>query len=164
MPKVYPWQEKYSCNLKMIDEQHQFFLRLLTRIGEEIEEAKEEQEKLRLIEELELFCKFHFLSEENLLRRRGFPQSDWMEKLHHSLLVGLVNREVLLECAQGDPGAQANCLNTAVCAKRQFLDSISTKFHVLYPSRLETRRFRRCPQPPVRAGTNPAPSSEARSI
>jgi len=104
MPKVYQWQEKYSCNLYMIDEQHQFFLRLLNRIGEEIEEAKGEEEKLRLIEELELFCKFHFLSEENLLRKRGFPQAEWMEKLHHSLLVGLVNREVLLECAQGDPG------------------------------------------------------------
>lgn len=86
------WRSEFETRVEEIDLQHRFFLRLINRLGEELSTAQDPNYRQRLIDELHRYAKFHFLSEENLMVKFGYPAFDSHRKHHLDLLDNLSSR------------------------------------------------------------------------
>lgn len=79
------WQHDYATGVKEIDLQHHYFLSLINRIASELQSANDPKYRERLYEELVRYAAFHFISEENLMIKYGYPDLERHRMLHHNL-------------------------------------------------------------------------------
>ena len=56
------WESGYELGIEDIDLQHHFFFNLINRLSNELLQAKDVQFRLDLINELNAYAKFHFIS------------------------------------------------------------------------------------------------------
>ena len=80
------WTPEYETGIREIDLQHQYFMTLINRIAEEIEHSKDIEYRKRLLDELSKYASFHFLSEENIMFKIGYPDRRPHYLLHRELL------------------------------------------------------------------------------
>jgi hemerythrin len=67
------WDQIYRTGIEQIDAQHRYFIELIEKMHR-LPAARVDDEAGRgLLSELLLYAEFHFRSEENLLRERGYP-------------------------------------------------------------------------------------------
>ncbi len=80
------WEDKYNLGIPEIDLQHQYFLKLIKRIYEKIDS----QTPVDLIDshlnEIVYYGRFHFCSEENLMRLYKYPDYLNMKEIHNRLI------------------------------------------------------------------------------
>ncbi len=63
--KKFDWKPEYSVGVKSIDEQHQYFFKLMNSLHELSELSDASSDKLReVINDLNQYAKFHFCTEE----------------------------------------------------------------------------------------------------
>lgn len=86
------WDVKYETGIEEIDLQHRYFLRLINRLAEELATTEDEKYRDRLLDELRQYASFHFISEENLMRKFGYPGLQAHRLLHLHLLDMLSSR------------------------------------------------------------------------
>ncbi len=91
------WQKKYELGVEEIDLQHHFFLMLINRISREFEQTNDYDYCRSLIEELNAYARFHFVSEENMMLRAGYPLAEEHRNHHRKLMTELSNMEVELD-------------------------------------------------------------------
>jgi hemerythrin len=80
------WKAEYSVGVPEIDHQHQFFLDLINRLNDDLAEADEHEYRASLLNELVNYAKFHFLSEENIIKRLGISELEHHKKSHRKLI------------------------------------------------------------------------------
>lgn len=104
------WDPAYDLGIEDIDLQHHFFLNLVNRLANELQAAQDDDRRLALIEELNAYTRFHFISEENLMRREGFAQADEHRQHHRALLDQLSHRQASLAMKHTAESAEAMVL------------------------------------------------------
>ena len=93
------WDPKYNIGVEDIDLQHRYFFRLIDRLTNELKENDNKNYLFRLLEELKMYSKFHFLSEENTMGRLEFPDLP-NHKAHHVDLLEKLN----IQCGMFETG------------------------------------------------------------
>ena len=86
MPERIHWNDSYFCGIEEIDFQHQYFAKLINRLDVELGKTDDMHYRARLLEELNKYAHFHFLSEENLMIAMKYPQLREHQRLHYDLL------------------------------------------------------------------------------
>ena len=81
-----PWDERYETHVEEIDLQHKYFLRLVNRLAGELLTTHDEKYSSLLVSELYRYASFHFLSEENLMFKLGYPHLERHRLLHIQVL------------------------------------------------------------------------------
>ncbi|MBB6480183.1 bacteriohemerythrin [Spirochaeta isovalerica] len=84
--KIPEWNESLEIGLDSIDREHRFFLDLIREI--EVEALRDrESEFIQLhIDELILYARFHFFSEEIYMKKIKYPDLDKHRELHLQLI------------------------------------------------------------------------------
>ena len=80
------WDRGFETGIEEVDAQHRYFLHLINRLGQELQSAQDENYRSRLVRELFKFAEFHFMSEENLMMRYGFPGLADHREIHRQLI------------------------------------------------------------------------------
>lgn len=83
------WEAKYELGIESVDHQHHYFFDLIKRIADEFENLGDSDDKYLLLKELNAYARFHFISEENLMRKYGYPKIEEHIRLHHELIESL---------------------------------------------------------------------------
>jgi hemerythrin-like metal-binding protein len=80
------WNPGCAIQVEEIDLQHRYFLRLVNRLAEDLPLARDEHYRRSLLNELARYAPFHFLSEENLMVKLGYPGLEQHRQRHFELL------------------------------------------------------------------------------
>jgi hemerythrin len=97
-----PWQESYMLGIQDIDFQHHYFLNLINRLIADLRQHEDPSVVTSLVSELNAYARFHFISEENMMLRAGYPRID-EHKLHHrQLLDQLSLKQLRLDVRQSE--------------------------------------------------------------
>ncbi|MCG7870319.1 MAG: hemerythrin family protein [Candidatus Thiodiazotropha taylori] len=87
--QILTWNKNYEFGIDAIDFQHHYFLELINRIAENLLEPGNIKFQGRLIEELNAYARFHFISEENIMMLNDYPEIESHRAHHHELLEAL---------------------------------------------------------------------------
>lgn len=92
----FPWRPEFDLGIREVDDQHHHFVGLINKFTAELWESRHEEYQRMLVAELNAYARFHFISEENLMYRTGYPELA-RHKLHHrDLLDQLSAKQVRL--------------------------------------------------------------------
>ena len=80
------WKADYETEVREIDLQHRFFMDLINRMHEELQASADQDYRDRLFQELSNYARFHFISEENLMFKFGYPDLDHHRMMHRRLI------------------------------------------------------------------------------
>ena len=97
MSRQLTWRKKYELGVKEIDFQHHYFVELINRLNSDLREQPDPSQRGYLIAELNAYARFHFLSEENLMRKARYPGLEQHRKHHYELIDSLDSRGGLLQ-------------------------------------------------------------------
>ena len=100
------WKADYDLGIEDIDFQHHFFLNLINRLSEELRMTTEPSRRTALIAELNAYTRFHFISEENMMSKAGYPELDEHRQQHLDLISTLNSREAMLQLRKSDESAE----------------------------------------------------------
>ena len=86
------WLDQYTVGNERIDFQHHIFLGLVSEF-QAMRKSHLNDEKLKqIIDEIGMYARYHFLSEENMMRNHGYP--DYLiHKKHHMVLIDELNNQ-----------------------------------------------------------------------
>ena len=70
----------------MLDSQHKVILSYMAKLYKYLLAGEKEKDLFRLVENLDMYCRMHFLDEEELLEEIGFPETA-AHKAQHALFV-----------------------------------------------------------------------------
>lgn len=90
------WEVGYELGIEDIDLQHHFFFNLINRLAKELLQANDAEYRGALINELNAYAKFHFISEENMMRKSAYPHFLHHQNLHVELIEQLSTRGSML--------------------------------------------------------------------
>ena len=82
------WDSKLSVGIESIDLQHHYLIDLISRLSLELEGGDTEYQAA-LIDELSSYTKQHFVGEENIMYRLGYPGLEKHRECHQQLLEAL---------------------------------------------------------------------------
>lgn len=128
------WDAQYELGIEDIDFQHHLFLNLINRLSDEIINCADADYRLSLISELNAYARFHFISEENMMRRENYPRLAEHRKQHRDLIDQLSAKQNLLVIR--DSAKEADALigflvdwfvNHTTCEDRLFADYLHAK-------------------------------------
>ena len=80
------WELIYETGNEDIDQQHRYLVHLINRIQDELKIEMITEDVMRLFKELLYYARFHFISEENIMRKFDYPELD-AHTLHHEKLL-----------------------------------------------------------------------------
>jgi hemerythrin len=80
------WKSGYETGVPEIDLQHRFFLGLINRLHAELTVSVDADYRARLFQELSNYARFHFISEENLMIKFGYPGLERHLAMHRQLI------------------------------------------------------------------------------
>ena len=80
------WKQDFNVGIEEIDLQHHYFVSLINRLSHELGDTEDLAYQSRLLTELIQYAQFHFISEENIMYRLGYPELDDHHKLHRDLI------------------------------------------------------------------------------
>lgn len=85
------WSPGYVLGVEDMDLQHHFFANLINRLAVELHDSDDPDYQTALVSELNAYARFHFLSEENIMRRHNYPALEQHKQHHRELLEQLSN-------------------------------------------------------------------------
>lgn len=91
------WKTDYDLGIEDIDFQHHYFLNLINRLTAELKSTTARERQAALIAELNAYARFHFISEENMMAKAGYPELEAHRQKHLDLIGQLNSREALLQ-------------------------------------------------------------------
>ena len=98
--EIVSWKESYSVGNEQIDHEHMVFIDIIGRVHEAVIKRKSMDDVKRIMDELEKYASFHFISEENIMIDSAFPDVAEHKKEHEKLLNSL--NEKIIEIISGD--------------------------------------------------------------
>lgn len=85
------WSDKYSVEIKEIDDQHKILVGMINELHDSMKQAKSREASLKIINKMAEYTKFHFTTEEKYMKRFKYP--DYEEhKLEHDKFVAKVEQ------------------------------------------------------------------------
>jgi hemerythrin len=87
---IYKWDVKYNVDFEPIDNQHKILLEIINKLL--INQLKEKKIIVMLLNELALYAKFHFLSEETFMKIYSYEGYE-DHKVEHDELLNQVIRK-----------------------------------------------------------------------
>jgi hemerythrin len=73
---LFSWKPEYSVNYELLDKHHQHLFAILNSVYENVMNSPELDCVLPKINELSEYTKYHFLTEEQYMREKGFSGLD----------------------------------------------------------------------------------------
>jgi len=89
------WSDKYSVNIKEIDEQHKKLVGMINELHDAMLHAKSKEVSLTIINKMADYTKYHFSTEEKYMKKFGYPDYE-AHNLSHEKFV-----EQVLEFKKG---------------------------------------------------------------
>lgn len=86
------WDKRFEVGHPRIDQEHRVFLDLIRSVSLASEAEEPKPWCMRLLNEVRKYADFHFLSEENIMLRCGFPEYPEHQQKHAELLLLLDER------------------------------------------------------------------------
>ena len=80
------WHERYLIGHPRIDREHRLFFDIVAAFSEGCRQRLSRDALISLLEEVLLFAKFHFRSEENVMQALGFAGMEAHRALHEQLV------------------------------------------------------------------------------
>lgn len=80
------WSERFSVNIKEIDEQHKKLVGLFNYLYDAKEEDKEKEVVSKIFDELKEYINTHFTQEEALISRHGYPEYESHKSMHKDIV------------------------------------------------------------------------------
>ena len=80
------WDDHYLIGVQRIDFEHHIFLDLINSFNTARLDGENIGTLINILEELALYAKFHFKSEENMMKRIHYPELVEHQKLHYQLI------------------------------------------------------------------------------
>lgn len=85
------WSDKYLIGVERIDLEHETFFGLVQDFEKARVRNASKKELLGILNEIALYAKFHFCSEENIMEAMGYPDLDEHRNKHLQLIEVLSN-------------------------------------------------------------------------
>ncbi len=76
------WEEKYATGIETIDSQHKGLFDLINTLSKEIDENKEKEILEKSLEKLFDYTKYHFSTEEYLMRKANYEKYNSHKEEH----------------------------------------------------------------------------------
>lgn len=89
---MFVWSGKHVIGIDSVDTEHETFSHLVSSFGQAMEINADKKVLLGILDEIALFAKFHFRSEENTMETLGFPDFMRHKELHMQLIDDLSNK------------------------------------------------------------------------
>lgn len=80
------WREEYRIGHPKVDQEHRQFFDLVSAFSQGCRQGLDRDAMIDLLEEILLFGRFHFRSEENVMRALGFEGLQAHRELHRQLI------------------------------------------------------------------------------
>ncbi len=90
---ILAWVPEFELGVEEIDLQHHYFLNLINRLEHALQHGDDHQKQVALLRELNAYVKFHFISEENMMRFANYDRLLEHQKHHYELIDKLNARE-----------------------------------------------------------------------
>jgi len=87
------WDDKFEIGHPRIDAEHKIFLGLIHDLDRGVKDGDSRDRLRRIISEIQLYARFHFLSEENIMTDVGYPELA-SHRDEHRRLLGLLDDRV----------------------------------------------------------------------
>ncbi len=78
------WDEKYSVNIEVIDEQHKKIIEVLGNLFEEMGKKKSREVLKAILDQMIWYAGEHFATEEIFMKQYGFPGYEEHKKEHEA--------------------------------------------------------------------------------
>jgi hemerythrin len=85
MPLI-EWDDRFSVNIKEIDEQHKKWIDMLNALYDAMKQGKGREKLSDILEGLVQYTRIHFTTEERILERNGYPFFDGHKKIHDDMV------------------------------------------------------------------------------
>lgn len=89
MPYV-SWRDSYCIGHKIIDLQHQKLVSMINVLYRSLDHGPVNDEVGKVLKELVAYTRYHFRTEEKLMRELGYPGLVEQQKMHKALIAQLV--------------------------------------------------------------------------
>jgi hemerythrin-like metal-binding protein len=83
---IFAWNESYSVRVREMDEQHQKLFEVINILAEAMRSGKGDAVVRETVEKLAVYTRTHFLQEEALMRKTGYPDLEAHRELHRKLM------------------------------------------------------------------------------
>ncbi|QLC50877.1 hemerythrin family protein [Methanolobus zinderi] len=80
------WSDKYSMNIKEIDEQHKNLVRMINELHDAMLNAKSKEVALGIINEMAEYTQYHFSTEEKYMVQYKYPEYAAHKKEHDKFI------------------------------------------------------------------------------
>jgi hemerythrin len=97
-----PWSEQFVLGIESIDRQHQWLVEAANRLCSQVESEEPDDAAMReILEGLADYTVNHFILEEDLFNRLGYPETEEHKKEHDSFTNMAIH--LLLDFENGKP-------------------------------------------------------------
>ncbi len=80
------WSEKYSVNIRAIDDQHKKWIQILNELHDAMKSGRGKDIVGKVLDELVDYTRVHFSSEEKLMEANGYPLFEGHKRLHEDMV------------------------------------------------------------------------------
>lgn len=104
------WSSSFEIGVEWVDSQHRYFISLIQRVQQQLRMTEDTETILRLLEELQSYMEFHFISEENFAASLGVNGLSLHQERHAELRQELERNSAALRANQYTPEEYINFL------------------------------------------------------
>jgi hemerythrin len=94
------WSDKYSMNIKEIDDQHKKLVGMINELHDAMKQAKSKEVSLDIINKLADYTKYHFSTEEKYMKQFGYPDYAAHKKEHEKFIDQVMSFKIEYEAGK----------------------------------------------------------------
>ena len=79
------WSDKYSVNIREIDQQHQKLFKMINDLDAAMREGRGKQVLGKILNDLIQYTASHFATEEGLMQKHGYPEYEEHKAKHEKM-------------------------------------------------------------------------------
>lgn len=88
---MFGWNEKYSVNIREIDDQHKKLIGMVGQLHDAMRQGKGKQALDEVLRNLIQYTRTHFATEERLMKVNGYPEYETHKAKHDSMTQKVAN-------------------------------------------------------------------------